>query len=36
MEKIPLTRAGYDKLDAELKALWDMECSSVCYTKLKT
>jgi len=24
------------KLDAELKALWDMECSSVCYTKLKS
>ncbi len=24
------------KLDAELKRLWDMECSSVCYTKLKS
>ncbi len=24
------------KLDAELKSLWDKECSSVCYTKLGT
>jgi phosphoenolpyruvate---glycerone phosphotransferase subunit DhaK len=24
------------KLDPELKRLWDMECASVCYTKLKT